>query len=36
MQPGHVLMPVAKRFGIAVAAVVLLVAAIAVYASQPG
>jgi hypothetical protein len=36
MQPGHVIMPVAKRFGIAVAAVALLVAVIAVYASQPG
>jgi hypothetical protein len=36
IHPGHVLMPVAKRFGIAVAAAALLVVVIAVYVSQPG
>jgi hypothetical protein len=36
MQPGHVLVPVAKRVGIAVAAAALLVVVIALYASQPG
>src|SRR5262249_14949954 len=36
LQPWHVLMPVAKRVGIGVAVVALLVAVIAVYVTQPG